>query len=100
MLVKIKEQNESGKCEQYSTNLAKSDKIKVDSERIVHVVKKNSPEYKSPDLLNVGQWFYNHQSNYQPFFDEKQKQMLREVGYVLQEDKLTLGEEFNKTFYY
>ena len=100
LLVKIQKQNESGKCEQYSTNLANSDKIKIDSEGIVHVVKKNSPEYKSPELLCVGQWLYNHQNNNQPIFDEKQKQLLREVGYVLQEDKLTLEEEFNKTFNY
>ena len=98
LLVKIKEQNESGICEEYSTNLASDDKIKIDSEGIVHVVKYSSPEYNSPDLLNVGQWLYIHQNRRQPFFDENQKQMLREVGYVLQEDKLTLEEEFNKTF--
>ena len=99
-LKKIKEQNESGICEEYSTNLAYGDKIKIDSEGIVHVVKKNSPEYNSPDLLNVGLLLYNHQNIVQPVFDETQKQMLREVGYVLQEDKLTLEEEFNKTFNY
>ena len=98
MLVKIKEQNESGICEEYSTNLSIEDKIKIDSEGIVHVVKKSSPEYKSPDLLNVGNWFYKHQNTIQPVFDENQKQLLREVGYVLQEDKLTIEEEFNKTF--
>ena len=98
LLVKINEQNESGICEEYSTNLATTDKIKIDSEGIVHVVKKNSSEYKSLDLLNVGLWLYNHQSSYQPIFDEIQKQMLREVGYVFQEDKLTPEEEFNKIF--
>ncbi len=100
MLVKIKEQNESGICEKYSTNLSTKDKIKIDSEGIVHVVKISSPEYKSPDLLNVGDWLYKHQNKTQPIFNETQKQMLREVGYVLQEDKLTPEEEFNKTFNY
>ena len=101
LLVKIKEQNESGICEKYSTNLSTKDKIKIDSEGIVHVVKKNSSEYKSPDLLNVGQWLYNHQSNYQPIFDENQKQLLREVGYVLKEDKSNIEKEkFDKTFNY
>ena len=98
-LEKIKEQNESDICKD-STNLAAQDKIKVDSKGIVHVVKKNSPEYNSPDLLNAGYWLYNHQNKTQPFFDENQKQMLREVGYVLQEDKMTSEEEFNKTFNY
>ena len=97
-LEKIKEQNESGICEKYSTNLANKDKIKVDSKGIVHVVKRNSPEYNSPDLLKVGTWLYEHQNRQQPIFNETQKQMLREVGYVLQEDKLTIEEEFNKTF--
>ena len=100
LLVKIKEQNESGICEKYSTNLSTKDKIKIDSEGIVHVVKISSPEYKSPDLLNVGDWLYKHQNKTQPIFNETQKQMLREVGYVLQEDKLTPEEEFNKTFNY
>ena len=98
LLVKIKEQNESGICEEYSTNLTSIDKIKIDSEGIVHVVKYGSPEYKSPDLLNVGQWLYKHQNSDQPVFDETQKQMLRDIGYVLKEDKLTPEEEFNKTF--
>ena len=89
-LEKIKEQNESGICEKYSTNLANKDKIKVDSKGIVHVVKRNSPEYNSPDLLRVGGWLYDHQSD----FDENQKQMLREVGYVLQEDK---KKKFNES---
>ena len=93
-LKKIKEQNELGICEEYSTNLSATDKIKIDSEGKVHVVKKASPEYKSSDLLNPGQWLYKNQSD----FDDKQKQMLKEVGYVLQEEKLTLEEEFNKTF--
>ena len=97
-LKKIKEQNESGICEEYSTNLASTDKIKIDSDRIVHVVKKNSPEYNYPDLLYVGDWLYKHQNRKQPIFDENQKQLLREVGYVLQEDKLTIEEEFNRTF--
>ena len=98
LLVKIKQQNESGICEEYSTNLTSIDKIKIDSEGIVHVVKYGSPEYKSPDLLNVGQWLYKHQNSDQPVFDETQKQMLRDIGYVLKEDKLTPEEEFNKTF--
>ena len=96
MLVKIKEQNESGICEEYSTNLATDDKIKIDSEGIVHVVKYDSPEYKSPDLLNVGQWLYNHQNKIKPIFDENQKQMLREVGYVLREDKKKKFDESKK----
>ena len=95
-LKKIKEQNESGICEEYSTNLSIEDKIKIDSEGIVHVVKKSSPEYKSPDLLNVGNWFYKHQNTIQPVFDENQKQMLREVGYVLQEDKMKKFNESKK----
>ena len=99
LLVKINEQNESGICEVYSTNLASTDKIKVDLEGIVHVVKKNSQECNSPDLLDVGQWLYSHQNKYQPFFDENQKKLLREVGYVLQEEKLNIEKEkFNKIF--
>ena len=94
LLVKIKEQNESGICEEYSTNLTNKDKIKVDSEGIVHVVKKSSSEYKSPDLVNAGQWLYNHQNKVKPIFDENQKQLLREVGYVLQEDK---NKKFNES---
>ena len=94
LLVKIKEQNESDICEEYSTNLASNDKIKVDSDEMVHVVKYGSPEYNYPGLLNVGWWFNEHQSD----FDENQKQMLRDIGYVLKEDKLTPEEEFNNTF--
>ena len=94
MLVKIKEQNKSGICEEYSTNLTSKDKIKIDSEGIVHVVKENSSEYNSPDLLNVGNWLYNHQKKIQPIFDENQKQLLREVGYVLKEDK---KKKFNES---
>ena len=94
-LEKIKEQNKSGICKD-STNLTSDDKIKVDSKGIVHVVKKSSPEYKSADLLKVGQWLYNHQNNVKPVFDENQKQMLREVGYVLQEDKKKKFDESKK----
>ena len=96
LLVKIKEQNESGICEEYSTNLESNAKIKIDSEGIVHVVKKSSPEYNSPDLLNAGNWLYNHQNSVQPIFNENQKQMLREVGYVLQEDKNKKFDESKK----
>ena len=88
-LKKIKEQNESGICEEYSTNLANRDKIKIDSEGI-HVVKYGSSEYNSPDLLGVGLWLSRHQSD----FNETQKQMLREVGYVLKEDK---NKKFNES---
>ena len=94
LLVKIKEQNESGICEEYSTNLVQRDKIKIDSDGIVHVVKYSSPEYKSPDLLDVGKWLCNHQNRVQPIFDENQKHLLREVGYVLQEDK---KKKFNES---
>lgn len=90
LLVKIKKQNESGKYS-YSTNLTKNDKIKIDSEGI-HVVKYGSPEYNYPGLINAGDWIYRYQSN----FNENQRQMLREVGYVLQEDKNKKFDESKK----
>ena len=53
-------------------------------------MKKSSPEYKSPDLLYAELWLSKHQSD----FNENQKQMLREVGYVLREDK---KKKFNES---
>ena len=45
----------------------------------------NEEEYKAEDLIAIGNWL--SKNSRQSKFDEDQKAKLREVGYVLTEDK-------------
>ena len=84
LLVKLKEQGED-------VNLAQADKIKINEDETISVIKKqiqminekrvhiNIEEYHDQNLIAVGYWFYANQKN----FTEEQKQKLRDIGYVL-----------------
>ena len=90
ILLKLQEQGDS-------TNLTRTDKARVKEDGTVEVVKRkmkridgqkmiaNEDEYKAADLIAVGDWLYTNSKRSK--FDEVQKAKLREVGYVLTEDK-------------
>ena len=86
-LVKLKEQGED-------TNLVVSDKIKINEDSSITIIKKkskvdkgkleiiNKEEYNDNKLINLGAYLYRNQDK----FTEGQKQKLRDIGYVLKED--------------
>ena len=90
ILLKLQEQGDS-------TDLAAADKVRVKADGTVEVVKRkikyidgkqviaNEEEYKAEDLIAIGNWL--SKNSRQSKFDEDQKAKLREVGYVLTEDK-------------
>ena len=96
-LVKLKKQGET-------VNLAVSDKLKINEDGTVNIIKiktvegnkVNLEEYNNPNLIQVGSYFFRNQVN----FNEIQKQKLRDIGYVLKEDKKNnkkqKQEEFDK----
>ena len=98
-LVKLKEQGED-------VNLTPLDKLDIKEDGIISVVKKetkiidgkrviiNSDIYNNPKLIQVGSWFYQNQSK----FDDLQKQRLRDIGYVLKEDKKKKKKEKQEEF--
>ncbi|MBO6195325.1 MAG: hypothetical protein J6O56_03140 [Bacilli bacterium] len=85
-----------------SANLSSIDKIKINEDGKLSIVKKKSKknngekiyvninEYEDTKLIPTGNWLYNNQDK----FTEEQKQMLRNVGYILKEDKETFEEKF------
>ena len=90
ILLKLQEQGDS-------TDLSAADKVRVKADGTVEVVKRkikyidgkqviaNEEEYKAEDLIAIGNWL--SKNSRQSKFDEDQKAKLREVGYVLTEDK-------------
>ena len=98
-LVQLKKQGDT-------TNLASQDKIKHNTDGTIEIVKIiiktidgrrviiNADEYNSQDLINVGKWLYTNQDN----FTEVQKQRLRDIGYVLKEDKKKKYDEAKEQF--
>ena len=86
-LIKLKEQGED-------TNLVVSDKIKINEDSSITIIKKkskvdkgkleiiNKEEYNDNKLINLGAYLYRNQDK----FTEGQKEKLRDIGYVLKED--------------
>ena len=90
LLLKLKEQKQS-------TKLSKHDKIRINNNGTLSVIKKisqeiengtreiiNKEEYQDPSLIKTGEWLYRNQNK----FTKEQKQKLRDIGYVLKEDKV------------
>ena len=98
-LAKLKEQGKD-------VNLATKDKLDIKEDGTIIVVKikrkmvggkliqTNSEIYNNPKLIPVGRWFSRKQST----FDDAQKQRLREIGYVLKEDKKKKKKEKQEKF--
>ena len=58
--------------------------LKWATEEMLKVAKKSNKEkYNQSNLINIGEWLYRNQEK----FTKEQKQKLRDIGYVLKEDK-------------
>ena len=101
ILIKLKEQGEN-------INLARTDKIRVNADGSISIYKinvtsvngksqKNYDEgYFDEDLFRLGYWFISNQDK----FTEEQKQRLRDIGYVLKEDKESEKDKFERNYNY
>ena len=99
LLVKLKEQGES-------TNLAPADKLKINEDGSVTIIKRqsktingtkvyiNKDEYNDRNLISIGSWLSQNQKK----LDETQKAKLREIGYILKEDKKKKYKEKKEEF--
>ena len=86
LLVKLKESDQS-------TKLVSTDKIRINEDRSLTVVKIGQEGYNDKNLIAIGDWLYKHQKK----LSAEEKQMLRDIGYELKEDK-SLANRFN--YYY
>ena len=76
MLEKLKESGQT-------TNLVSGDRIRINENGSLTVVKIGQEGYNDKNLIAIGDWLYKHQKE----FSAEEKQMLRDIGYELQEDK-------------
>ena len=53
------------------------DKIRINKDGTLSIVKQGEPDYNSPDLIGVGQYLYRNQNE----FTKEQKRLLQEIGY-------------------
>ena len=86
LLEKLKESNQP-------TNLASGDKIRINEDGSLTIVKKGQEGYDGENLIAIGDWLNRNQKK----LSDEEKQMLRDIGYELQEDK-SLANRFN--YYY
>ena len=75
LLVKLKESGQP-------TNLATDDKIEINEDGSLTIVKKGQDCYDDKNLIAIGNWLYMHQLE----LSDEEKQMLKDIGYELQED--------------
>ena len=76
MLEKLKESGQT-------TNLVSGDKIRINEDGSLTIVKIGQEGYDNENLIVIGRWLYKHQKE----FSAEEKQMLRDIGYELKEDK-------------
>ena len=76
LLEKLKESNQP-------TNLASGDKIRINEDGSLTIVKKGQEGYDGENLIAIGDWLNRNQKK----LSDEEKQMLRDIGYELQEDK-------------
>ena len=80
MLLKLKDQGKP-------VNLAKTDKVRIDEDGKLEIVKykinsNKNTEWDDETLIGLGDWLYRHQKD----FDDEQKQELRDIGYIFIKD--------------
>ena len=65
------------------SKLVSNDKIRINEDGSLTIVKIGKEGYDDKNLVAIGSWLYYHQKE----LSDEEKQMLRDIGYELQEDK-------------
>ena len=86
----LKQLKEDGK----PTNLAGKDKIRINEDGTLSVVKEKDSDYHSPDLIGVGKYLYRNQDK----FNEGQMKRLKEVGYIFKKCRQKKFDQSKKEF--